>query len=366
MLHLRTRLQIIREKKGETFFIRRRRQNIIGNIYLKGTIHTTAQGAEALAGVLPALGICEYSIEDPADIDFIVSSRDKLVWDYVDIPETAGAADSEVRVVFWLDAKERKKTDDVVRSVRTLLLNLKSDEQYGLYGGEADFGRLRLETELVADDWKDKYKETFRTFSPCEGIVVAPPWEAENSEAAAEWRESYSDALYIVIDPGMAFGTGSHETTSMCLRRLGETLAQGGIVLDAGAGSGILAIAAALLGARHVYAVEIDEDAAASAARNIEANGAEDRISLIKGDLTQEGLLPDGLSFDIITANLSLMALKLLLPVFACMLAENGALILSGLLDTQEGEIVKALKNRGFAGLQIEKKGEWLMVEARR
>ena len=328
--------------------------------YIKVTIYTTGQGAEALSAVLPALGITSgLSVEDPADLDFVMASKEALVWDYIDIKEDGHVPDGEARLSFWLKKGEEPK----VRELRIALMKLKSDEQYGVYGEGADLGRLWLDTEIVRDDWKDKYKEGFRAFSPCEGILVAPPWDDTGLDVDTG-REG--DTVRIVIDPGMAFGTGTHETTSMCLKGLKSVLNAGDSVLDAGTGSGILAIAAALLGAESVVAVEIDADAAESAAGNLVTNGVSGKVSLINGDLTAEGTLPPGTEFDLITANLACFLLEALTPVFKSVLREGGAMLLSGLLDAQEERALEALKNEGLHAVNVMKDGEWLMIEARK
>ena len=328
--------------------------------YIKATISTTTQGIEALASVLDALGVAGFSVEDPKDLDFIMASKDALAWDYIDIPNILPEdgdippEDGEARLTFWLKKEEEAKLTEL----RAELIKLKSDEQDGVYGKGADFGRLRLDTETVCDDdWKDKYKERFHAFSPCEGILVAPPWE----DACAAGGQ-----IMIVIDPGMAFGTGSHETTAMCLARLKELIKPGDLILDAGTGSGILAIAAAMLGASAVHAVELDSDAAASAARNIEANGVSGIINLSLSDVSEDGALPAGAEYDLITANLTYSLLEKILPVLKNVLKEEGAVILSGILDAQEERIMEALENEDMRAIEVVKNGEWLMIEARK
>ena len=321
--------------------------------YIRATIYTTSQGAEVLAGTLSRLGIESYSVEDPADMEFIIEKKDMLEWDYAgrDIfAEMSAAADREARVSFWID--KDGPSDEILRDVRIELLKLKSDEQYGIYGDGAEFGRLWLETAEESDDWKFKYKESFRTFSPVEGIVIVPPWEANT-------------ILSIIIDPGMAFGTGLHETTSMCLGGLKEIMKPGDLVLDAGTGSGILAIAAALLGAEEVLAIEKDDDAMASAKGNIAANGVTEKVKLLGGDITLPGLLPEGARFDLILANLSVTLLGKLLPVFKKTLKKGGTLILSGLLDTQADKMCENIRSHGFGEIKVKADGEWVMMEVR-
>ena len=347
--------------------------------YTKAVIHTTTQGAEALEPLLARFGIDAVSVEDPADLDFIRSSAGTL-YDYID--DALGLADEqgEVRVTFYLpplpeDATETDKQnhDAFLEEIRIALMRLKSAEQYGDFGPDADFGRLWMAIEEVTDDWSDRYKETFHAFSPCPGVRIRPPWEPETGMAPAIEEETGSEGtaaggIEIVIDPGMAFGTGTHETTSLCLGHLLKNWQPGASLLDAGTGSGILAIAAALLGAAgSIVAVELDPDAAASARDNIRQNGCEDRIRLVEADILNEGALgaAEEKEFTIITANLTKGLLVKLLPRFRRLLSQGGVLLLSGLLDAQVAEMEEALQTQGFSDIETDRKGEWALMEAR-
>ena len=333
----------------------------MGKEYIKAEIYTTTQGAEALAAVLLSFGIEGCSIDDPADWEYIQEVKSEGGFDLTEIFPDRASGRSETCVTFWLENDETSA--DKIHDLRIELMKLKSDEQYGLFGEGVDFGRLWLNTQIVKDDWRNKYKETFRTFSPCEGFVVVPPWEVK--ACSANETNGAAGSIQIVIDPGMAFGTGSHETTTMCLSRLKVLIKPGIRVLDAGTGSAILAIAAALLGAGHVDAIEIDTDAAASAAGNIVANDVPDKVSLIIGDAMASGVLPDSVRYDLIMANLSCSLLEKLLPEFKRILKVDGAMILSGLLDAQEDRALDALENEGLKATDIVKAGEWLMMEVR-
>ncbi|MDR0876089.1 MAG: 50S ribosomal protein L11 methyltransferase [Clostridiales Family XIII bacterium] len=361
--------------------------------YLKVTIHTTTQGAEALAPVLERCGVTSFSVEDSADLDFVIGSAAGAVWDFVD-PALEADTGAAVRVSFYLpetDVGVHAGSDrdgylnigssrdgyldadcggdaDTLRSVPLAVADLQREVMQGAYGPEADFGPLSIETELICDDWVERSRAAFHTFSPAKGIVIRPPWEDWAGEAAGDEAETV-----IVIDPGMAFGTGSHETTSMCLTALAEAIdrrraaapGDGTLrVLDVGTGSGILAIYAALRGAKRVVAVEIDPDAAASARGNLKINGVEDHIELIVGDVCQAGVLPDGEEYDLILANLTCRLLAALLPALRLRLAPGGMFILSGLLDAQEEAIREALAASGLEVLTIFRMGEWLAVLA--
>ena len=328
--------------------------------YIKADIQTTTQGSEVLAALLPALGIVSYCVEDPSDLNFIIESKDIVLWDFADMPVEAGRKEGEVHVIFWIENDEGS-AETTINELHKRLLELKSDEENGMYGEGVFFGSLRLETEFVLDTWKDKYKENFHTFSPCEGIVIAPPWE-EGGLCSGETE----DCIRLVIDPGMAFGTGSHETTIMCLEKLKTLLKPGASMLDAGTGSGILSITAALLGAGEIHAVEIDEDAASSAAANIRLNGVDDRISLIVGDITANGLIPEETRYDLIAANLTYHLLEELTPVFKKALSPSGTMILSGLLDAQEERALDMINVNGLRLVEVKHNGEWLLMEVRK
>ena len=337
------------------------KNNIGSKQFIKATIHTSTSGAEALSALLPALGIDSFSIEDPKDVEFIIAAKDELVWDQAELPPVSDNENNEVQLSFWLNYSENSNadSDEIVdaslQAVREMLLKLKSDEQYGLYGPDADFGRLWMDTEIACDDWKDKCKERFQTFSPCDGIVIVPPWELDQIDEC--------DGIKIIIDPGMAFGTGSHETTAMCLAAVKRNIKNGDIVLDAGAGSAILSIAAAKLGAEKVFAVEADADAVASAAGNLLLNEVTDRVVLMEENLKEEGLFPDDLRFDLITANLTCSLIEDLVHTFKQLLAPEGKLIVSGLLDVQEKRVKEAVSKAGLQLLCMKKDGEWLSME---
>jgi len=327
--------------------------------YIKADIFTTTQGVEALSPILECFGVTSYSIEDSSDVLFLMEQKESFVWDYIDdalIPPEGDVP--EARVTFYLEPDTQA---GLLEDIRIALMKLKSDEQYGCYGEGASFGRLWLETETVIDDWTDKYKEFFHAFRPFPGIVIRPPWEQPSEQP---------EEIEVVIDPGMAFGTGTHETTAMCLEQLFDELRPGDSLLDIGTGSGILAIAAARKQAAagwfaarsRIAAVEIDPDAIASAEGNIRMNGCEDRIELICGDILENDMFSGNMSFRIITANMTSGILKHALPVLRQLLDADGRLILSGILDAQEDMMRAVIEEEGLSVAKITNRGEWLML----
>lgn len=194
----------------------------------------------------------------------------------------------------------------------------------------------RVETSPLPDvDWTEKWKQGIRVQS-LGTLSVAPPWLAGGLDPLTT----------IVIDPGMAFGTGEHATTRGVVRLMQQIIRPGARVADLGAGSAVLSIAAAKLGAGQVVAIEIDPDAIGNAEENVERNGVADRVRVIEGDAAS--LLPLVAPVEIILANIISSVLLDLLPSLGLALADGGHAILSGILFTERDDMVRALTDAGW------------------
>lgn len=180
-------------------------------------------------------------------------------------------------------------------------------------------------------------------------ILVSPTWSPP---------QEVGDGVEIRIDPGMAFGTAEHATTRGCLRLLDGRVRAGDRVADVGSGSGILSIAAALLGAKSVIAVEMDEWACVVARENVEQNGVTERVRVIAAEV-DDRFVPGELPFDGIVANIESGTLHRLLPVFRRGLREGGFLILSGILLPESASISGRAIECGFASDGEDREGEW-------
>jgi ribosomal protein L11 methyltransferase len=214
--------------------------------------------------------------------------------------------------------------------------------------------RWRRARRLREEDWRDSWKRYFRPQRIGKRLLVKPSWAT--CEVAA------GDTV-IEIDPGMAFGTGQHPTTAMCLRALEERLRPGDAVLDLGAGSGILAIAAAGLGAKRVLALDIDPQAVKAARENAAANGVQGVVEV------REGTLPEGAPgerCDMVVANISGLTIERLAPAFAESLREGGTLIVSGFLEDSVDGLSRALEAAGFRMERVDAEGVWRAITAAR
>ncbi|MCS7158320.1 MAG: 50S ribosomal protein L11 methyltransferase [Blastocatellia bacterium] len=202
------------------------------------------------------------------------------------------------------------------------------------------------------EDWASRWKEGYKPFPVGRRFLIAPSWDQP--------RET-GDRCLIVIDPGMAFGTGTHETTQHCLLAL-EEYWTGRSLLDVGTGTGILAIAAARLHPQaRIVALDIDPEACAVARENLERNGVRERVVLHCGTLEE---LPQE-RFEMVLANLTADVLVSLLPLFSHRLEPGGILVLSGLLEGDEEPFREALLVRAFRSLDVKRGGEWRTIVAR-
>ena len=320
--------------------------------YLELKVHASRQGIEMVTELFLKNGIDQVMIDDPADMEDILNKKHEYDWDYID-DSLKQRPDREPTISAYFEDSEEGRA--LVQHLKLEIMKLKGEEQYGEYGSEADFGRLYAEDILVNDeDWKDKWKENFKPVKVTDRLVVKPTWEEYDAKAGE---------LILQIDPGMAFGTGTHETTSLCMKLLEKYMQDGAgqKILDVGCGSGILSIAAALLGSKEVLGIEIDEDAVEVAKENVSLNGVEEAVCIRQGDLTK------GIDFraDIIVANLMHNLVIELSPSAKKHLQKDGVFISSGILLEKKEQVAEAVRKAGFEILEIPEDGEWCAIAAR-
>jgi ribosomal protein L11 methyltransferase len=240
--------------------------------------------------------------------------------------------DAVVAALFRLGAQGIQEVDD---QLVTLLADdsMADDVTCAVLAASPD---ARIETEPAQRvDWTERWKSALHAHvvGP---LVVAPPWLADASDPNRT----------VVIDPGMAFGTGEHATTRGVIRLLPSVLRDGDRVADLGAGSAVLSIAAVKLGARHSFAIEVDPDAIGNAEENVARNGVSGRVAVLEGDATL--LLPLVAPVDVVLANIISSVLVPLLPLMASALVPRGHAILSGILREERSEMLTALDAGGW------------------
>ncbi len=216
-------------------------------------------------------------------------------------------------------------------------------------------GRLRpieplTVRQLAASDWESAWKRYFYVRHVGRRLVIVPSWRRYQPKPGE---------VVLDLDPGMAFGTGVHPTTRLCLQLLERHLRPGATVLDLGTGSGILAIAAAKLGAGRVLAVDVDAIAARVAAENVARNAVAATVRVEHGELAQ---VPSTARFDLVLANINLRVIRAVLPDLARHLAPAGRAVLSGVLREHEPTLRAAVAEAGLTVRERRREGDWLAL----
>lgn len=304
-------------------------------------IYTTTAGIDPLTGSMLDLGLQGFMIEDAQDFDEFLHDTTPH-WDYVDQAVMEKMKDCETCVTIYV--ADNPQGMEELMQVRQILARLKAQDPDGKYG------RLELEMKDVdEEDWSNAWKKYYHPVQVGEHLVVCPSWEAYDRKP---------DEVVLTLNPGMAFGTGTHDTTRLCMELLEKYITPQDTVLDVGCGSGILAITAALLGANKIIGCDIDEVAVKVAGENAALNGVQDRIAFHQGDLTSQ---VEG-SFQIICANIVADVIIRLSEDAGSYLAKDGIFITSGIIDTREQDVLNALEQNGFQVIERRTSGGWVAL----
>ncbi len=305
------------------------------------TVSTTSQGAEIVAQALVDCGSYGASISDRADIDSI--QRPEGYWDMIDPSVYDGLGEgAKVTGYFRQDASFA----DNLSALGKKLDELKSMDIAGI-----DLGELSVSSNDIGEsDWVNCWKKFYKPTPVGERLVIKPSWE--------EYAPREGD-LIIHMDPGGAFGTGTHETTSMCLEMAEKYIKKDDMVTDVGCGTAILSIAAILLGARSARAIDIDLMAVDCARENIGNNAMEEKIQVVQGDLLSGS--PDEKS-DLIFANIVADVIIMLAPDVPKKLKRGGHMICSGIIKEREDDVRQVMEGLGFVCQEVRRKGEWVAM----
>ena len=277
-------------------------------------------------------------IEDPKD--FLFQKKNELDWDYVEEEVFNKSGQDGVLIKTYIP--EERNVLELIETVKARMALLPS---FGLDIGEGSVSLSNVNESDWANEWKKYYKPT----KVGKKIVVKPSWE--------EYEKQEGD-LIIELDPGMAFGTGTHETTSMCIRELENYVDETKTVFDIGCGSGILAIAAAQLGAKEVVAGDLDEVAVKVSKENCEINNVSDKVVVKHGSLFE---VVDSKA-DVIVANIIADIIKILAKDVSKFLKDDGVFISSGIILAKIDEVCQALEENGFEIVKVERLGEWSAI----
>ncbi|HHY71459.1 MAG TPA: 50S ribosomal protein L11 methyltransferase [Thermoanaerobacterales bacterium] len=298
-------------------------------------VKTTTEAIEAVSNIFYEAGVAGVVIEDPK---IYLRPHDPDRWDYLDIPE---GLDYEVAQVtgYLVEDSSLAERAQVIRD------RINELPSYGLDIGK---GEVAL-TTISEADWSESWKKYYKPTHIGKNIVIQPSWEVYTPKA---------NEVVIKLDPGMAFGTGTHETTILCLEILEKYIKKDMTVIDVGCGSGILSIASCKMGAKRVLAIDKDENAVQVARRNIRRNDLDTYIQAIKGDKLHN----INIKADIIVANIIADVVIDLTKDVALYLGDNGVFIASGIIKDRKLSVVEALGKNGFDVIKQFEKGEWVAL----
>ncbi len=311
-------------------------------------IYTATPAIELLCSKLEDIGVKGFAIRDSEDFNEFLENKNGQ-WDYID-DDLMGLSDCETCITVYLP--DNNQGSDMLSAIRSMLAEVKSTDTENAYG--------RLEAELSSireEDWANNWKQYFKPLCVGEKLVIKPSWEEYSGDGSRKILE---------IDPASSFGTGQHHTTRLCLELLEKSLNDGDRILDMGCGSGILSIGAMLLGAENAVAVDIDENAAATAAENAEKNYIpSEKYTTYFGNILNDGKLADRIDakYDIITANIVADVLIAMKDYFVRYIRDNGILIVSGIITERMDEVIDAIESVGFEKTEVNTKEGWAAVK---
>ena len=307
--------------------------------WIEVNVSVTHEAVEAVADMLTSIGSKGVAIEDPQLINDL---RNSGTWELCDIPEQENTEVVTVSAYYADDEKLEKRLAEIDEQLALI------EERIGKYR----FGNTRFR-KVSEQDWANEWKQYFHVTHEGKSLVFKPSWE--------EYAPKEGEHV-IEIDPGMAFGTGTHHTTNMMMERLEKVITPDSTVFDVGTGSGILAIAAAMLGAKSVKAVDIDGVAVRVAKENVADNGLSEQIEVREGDLLHgtEG------KADVIIANIIADIVIMLLQDIPQKLNDNGVLLASGIIEERMPDVEAAAQAQGLYVDAVDHRGGWVVMQMKK
>ncbi len=302
--------------------------------YIELTVRTTSEASELVADILWDYTEGGVAISDSADVVALQSGKSGIFWDYLDESlQTTG----ETLVKAFLSPDREPAIPEIMQRIRAAAARA---------GEFCSFGTLEETKRTIdGDDWIDVWKKHFRPIH-LGNIVVVPEWIEYSKKPEEE---------VVLLDSNMAFGTGEHETTAMCVELMQKYLGKEDVVLDVGCGSGILGIAAAKLGAKQCYLTDVDPVAVSSAEHNALKNGVAQRVTVKQSDLVGDV----SMVADLLLANITAEILCRLAPAVPAHLRAGGTVILSGIIRERLGLVKESFAAQGLTLLECRQKGEW-------
>ncbi|WP_416149309.1 50S ribosomal protein L11 methyltransferase [Salipaludibacillus sp. HK11] len=304
-------------------------------------IHTTQEAVEPVSHIMHEAGAGGVVIEDPDDLN-----RD---WEtkYGEIYELSADDYPEEGVLLKAYLPANSFLAEAVSGIKEAVSQLPVHN--------IDIGRNSMTvSEVNEEDWATAWKKYYKPVKISDHITITPSWE--------DYKKIQDNELVIELDPGMAFGTGTHPTTVLCVQSLERHLVKGQVVVDVGTGSGVLSIAAAKLGASYVDALDLDDVAVNSASLNVELNHVQDVVNVKQSNLLDKV----NYSPDLIVANILAEVIVQMTEDAFVALKPGGKLITSGIIQTKRNMVKGALQSAGFEINEIVEMEDWLAVVAKK
>ncbi|MFE4350684.1 50S ribosomal protein L11 methyltransferase [Peribacillus butanolivorans] len=304
-------------------------------------IHTTNEAVEPVSNILHEAGASGVVIEDPLEL---VKERENVFGEIYHL-NPADYPDEGVLIKAYLPVNSflGETVDAIKESINNLLLF------------DIDLGKNVVSiSEVNEEEWATAWKKYYNPVKISERFTIVPTWE--------DYTPVSSDELIIELDPGMAFGTGTHPTTVMCIQALERTVQPGDLVVDVGTGSGVLSIAAALLEAKQVQSLDLDDVAVQSAKQNVELNNVQDRVSVSQGNLL------DGVNeqADVVVANILAEVIMRFTDDVAKVVKPGGYFIASGIIQPKKQDVKDAITASGFTVEETILMEDWVAIIAKR
>lgn len=318
--------------------------------FKKINIYTTSQAVYSLTMLLSELGINGFEIHDSADFEEFLENKE-MNWDYVD-DDLMDLKNVKTHITLYL--QENAQGAEMYNALTGVLAEIKSRDKENFYGSlDLELGRIKEE------DWANNWKQYYKPFTVGEKLIIKPTWENVPDSGGRKILE---------IDPASSFGTGQHHTTKLVMETL-ETVIKGGErVLDLGCGSGILSIAALLLGAEKAVMTDVFLNAVNTASENIEQNGFDkSRYEAFCGNIIDDKELREkiGIGYDVITANIVADVIIKMSPYFRGFLKEKGIVIISGIITERLDEVKEALDKENIMVEKIAEEEDWNAILCR-
>lgn len=315
------------------------------------TIHTTEEAVEMISNFLHEAGAGGVSIEESGTLN---KERDTSYGQWYELPlNDIPEGQAEIKGYF----SEESPVEDILEEVKHRIEELRTFD--------IDPGEVRYEFKTVnEDEWATAWKQYFKPLRVSERLTIKPTWE--------DYTPEHETEKIIELDPGMAFGTGTHPTTALCLRTLEQVVKGGEEIIDVGTGSGILAIGGVLLGAKHVLALDLDPVAVSSARENVALNQMNEQITVKESDLlgllngSGEENLGITLPVNIIVANILAEIILLFIDDVYQALEPGGVYIASGIYKNKVEIVQQALEDSGFDIEDVCRDEDWVAFVARK